>query len=385
MRAVFVLAAKDLRQRLRDRSFFILGILAPLALSYVLSLVLGGALETGFDPTYVVVDEDGSATSQQVLGTLSQIGFETVEVASQADGLAKISDGEASAGFVLPAGFGAAVDANRAAEIVVLGNQSAEIGTLVAEAIAQGIAGEIGAVQLSVGSALSLGGGDPQQLAAAASEQPQALMLNEEVAGTRQLDAKTYFAVSIATFFLFFTVQFSVLSLLEEQRDGTMARLLAAPINPMALLVGKSLSSVIMGLFSMAVLVVATTLLLGASWGNPLGVAVLSLAGVLAAMGVGLIVGSFASSAEQAQQYASIVAVVLGFLGGVFFPITQSEGLLASVSRLTPHFWLVRGFGDNAGVGTFGDVLTASGWVLLFAAVTIGVGAARRNRLGVTA
>lgn len=385
MDAVFVLAAKDLRQRLRDRSFFILGILAPLALSYVLSLVLGGALETGFDPSYAVVDEDGSATSRQIVETLAQVGFDTVEVSSADEGLAMISDGEVAAGFVLPAGFGAAVEGNQAAEIMVLGNRAAEISTLVAEAIAQGIAGEIGAVQLSVGSVLSLGGGDPQTLAASASEQPPSLVLNEEVAGTRQLDAKTYFAVSIATFFLFFTVQFSVLSLLEEQRDGTMARLLAAPIKPMSLLIGKSLSSVVMGLFSMAVLVVATTLLLGASWGNPLGVVVLSLAGVLAAMGVGLIVGSFASTAEQAQQYASIVAVVLGFLGGVFFPITQSEGVLASLSRLTPHFWLVRGFGDNAGVGTFGDVLSASGWVLLFAAVTIGVGAARRHRLGVTA
>lgn len=384
MNAALIIAGKDLRQRLRDRSFFILGIAAPLALSYVLSLVLGSALETGFDPVYVVVDEDQSSTSAQIAATLDEIGFQTLAAESRVDAVDMIDSGEASAGFVLPPGFGAAVNSNQATDITVLGNRGAEISTLVAEAIARGVAGEINAIQLSVGSALALGGGPPEELAKEAVNQAPSLSLNEEVAGTRQLDPKTYFAVSIATFFLFFTVQFSVLSLLEEQRDGTMARLLAAPINPMTLLVGKSLSSVVMGLISMAVLVVATTLLLGAVWGNPGGVIVLSLSGVLAAMGVGLIVGSFARTAEQAQQYASIVAVVLGFLGGVFFPISQTEGVLASLSQLTPHFWLVRGFGDNAGVGSFGDVLTASGWVLGFAVVTIGVGALRRNRLGVT-
>ncbi len=385
MRAVFVLAGKDLRQRLRDRSFFIMGILAPLALSYVLSLVLGGALETGFDPVYVVVDEDMSATSAQITGTLDEIGFETVAASTKAAGLAMIDDGEASAGFVLPAGFGDAVATNQEIEITVLGNQGAGIATLVAQAIAEGVAGEISAVQLSVGSVLAAGGGDQTELAQSASARPNALVLTDDVAGTRQLDAKTYFAVSIATFFLFFTVQDSVLSILEERRQGTMSRLLAAPIKPVALLVGKSLSSLVGGLFSMVVLVLATTLLLGASWGNPIGVAILSVAGVLAAMGVGLIVGSFAKTAEQAQQFAAIVAVTLGFLGGVFFPITQTEGILASVSRLTPHFWLVRGFGDNAGVGTLADVLVATGWILVFAVLTLGVGVMRRSRLGVEA
>ncbi len=385
MKAIFVLAGKDLRQRLRDRSFFIMGILAPLALSYVLSLVLGGALETGFDPVYVVVDEDGSATSSQISETLEQVGFETVAASTKAAGLAMIDQGEASAGFVLPAGFGAAVAANQEAEIIVLGNQGAEIATLVAQAIAEGVSGEINAVQLSVGAVLVGGGGNQAELVQAAGASGASIVLADDVAGSRQLDAKTYFAVSIATFFLFFTVQDSVLSILEERRQGTMARLLAAPIRPVALLVGKSLSSLVGGLFSMLVLVIATTFLLGASWGNPLGVAILSVAGVLAAMGVGLIVGSFAKTAEQAQQFAAIVAVTLGFLGGVFFPITQTEGILATVSRLTPHFWLVRGFGDNAGVGSLGDVLVASGWILAFAAITLGVGVMRRSRLGVQA
>ena len=49
-------------------------------------------------------------------------------------------------------------------------------------------------------------------------------------ATTKELDVTTYYAAGMAVFFLFFTVQFGVASLLEERKEGTLSRLLAAPI-----------------------------------------------------------------------------------------------------------------------------------------------------------
>ena len=63
----------------------------------------------------------------------------------------------------------------------------------------------------------------------------------------------------MAVFFLFFTVQFGVTGLLEERNDGTLARLLAAPISRAAILFGKLLTSFALGVISMTVLVAATT------------------------------------------------------------------------------------------------------------------------------
>ena len=40
MRAALHIAAKDLKQRIRDRSAFMLGILAPLGLAFIFSLIL---------------------------------------------------------------------------------------------------------------------------------------------------------------------------------------------------------------------------------------------------------------------------------------------------------------------------------------------------------
>ena len=41
MRPALLLAAKDLRQRLRDRSLFIFGALVPFALTFIFDLLLG--------------------------------------------------------------------------------------------------------------------------------------------------------------------------------------------------------------------------------------------------------------------------------------------------------------------------------------------------------
>jgi ABC-2 type transport system permease protein len=127
----------------------------------------------------------------------------------------------------------------------------------------------------------------------------------------------------------------------------------------------------------MSVLVTATAVLMHAEWGEPLGVALLILAGVLAATGVTAVVASLARTPEQAGSWQAIIAVVLGLLGGAFFPISQSGSVLATLSLVTPHAWFLRGLGDLAGPGG-----PLSAWpsviaLLVFAAVTLTIGLVR--------
>jgi ABC-2 type transport system permease protein len=56
--AALVVAGKDLRQRLRDRTAYIVGILAPLVLAGLISLAFGRS-GIDFHATFAVVDEDG--------------------------------------------------------------------------------------------------------------------------------------------------------------------------------------------------------------------------------------------------------------------------------------------------------------------------------------
>jgi ABC-2 type transport system permease protein len=391
MNAAFRIAGKDLRERLRDRSALMMALVLPLVLAFVYDLVFGSAaVPRPFD--YAVVDLDGGRVAQvfvtDVLQDIERQGFVRIRRAgsvTEAEELA--GDGTVDAAFVLPAGLSGAVGGSAPAVIDVIGNVDSPTGTDVAWSIARSYAVELDATRLAVATALvdlDPAQVPPERLAAiarraAATARP--VLLADVSAANRILDAKTYFAAGMAVFFLFFTVQFGVSSLLDERSQATLGRLLAAPVPRGAVLVGKLLTSLALGVTSMTVLVLATSVLMGADWGDPLGVALLVLAGVLAATGVTALVASLARTAEQAGGWQAVLAVVLGLLGGAFFPISQVGGITATLSLITPHAWFLRGLAELAGGGPAWSVLPAVGAMLVFTAITGGIALLRLDRV----
>ena len=58
MRTALLIARKDLALRMRDKSVFIYGILAPLGLALIFSFVFGPLDSATFHAEYAVVNED---------------------------------------------------------------------------------------------------------------------------------------------------------------------------------------------------------------------------------------------------------------------------------------------------------------------------------------
>lgn len=387
------IALKDLTQRVRDRSAFLWGIVAPLGLAAIFSLLFGPV--TDFEASFAVADLDGgnvAAGFVQQLGVLEEEGVFILEVADSVEAAEMlVDDGSVDAAFVIPAGFSVSVSAGEAVDVEVVGNVDQAIATQVARSIAAGFAGEINTVGAAACTVLTAQGescaGTPAlgTLAAAALEEPVFLdspaVLVASPAASKELSPETFYSAGMAILFLFLTVQFGVLGLLEERQNGTMSRLLAAPISPRSIVAGKALTSFVLGIVSMTVLVVGTTLLLGAEWGNSLGVAVMVLAGVIAAMGIMFVVAAFARTPEQASNLQAIIAFVLAMLGGTFFPIAQVGGFVANLSLLTPHAWFLRGLGDLAASGGVSSVFPAALYVALFGIVTGGLAQLRIGRV----
>jgi ABC-2 type transport system permease protein len=388
MAASLDIAGKDLRQRIRDRSAILLAIVVPLALAAIFSVLFGpAATPRPFD--YAVVDHDGGPITQafttEVLEFLETEEIVTVEAMDEEAARQAVSDGDLDAAFVFPAGFSDAVRSDRPVEVQVVGSVDSPTGSSVARSIARSYVADLDAARVAVAAVVHRQPGSTDEEISAIAEQvataPPPVALNDVSATAKVLDSKTYFAAGMAVFFLMFTVQFGVSSLIEERSDGTLARLLAAPVRRSSILVGKLLTSIVLGVVSLSVLVVATSLLLGARWGDPLGVALLILAGVLAATGITSVVASLARTPEQAGSWQAVIAVSLGLLGGAFFPIQQSGSFMATVSLITPHAWFLRGLGGLVGEGTVLDALPAVAALLCFAIVTGAIALARIGRV----
>ncbi|MDH5372956.1 MAG: ABC transporter permease [Acidimicrobiia bacterium] len=389
MKAAIIIAAKDLRQRVRDRSAIIMGIVAPFALAAIFSLLLPSS--QGFHTEYAVVDLDHGPVSalftEQILPGVVDSGFADVRTVDDREAAAVLVEGgEVDAAFVIPAGFSQSITSGRDATISIIGNVDAGFSTQIAEAIASSFAEEVNAVSLSVAAAL---GGftviQPEALAdlsARAAVFEPAILVEDSEADSKQMTDKTFYSASMAIMFLFFTAQFGILSLLAERRQGTLPRLVAAPVGPWTIVIGKALTGFVLGVVAMTVLIAASTLLLGADWGNPIGVVLLALAAVVSATGVSAMAATMARTEEQASGWNAIVAMTLAILGGTFFSLDRAPEFVGRLSLLTPHAWFLRGLDELASpAGGVADVLPATGVMVAIGVVTGGIGLLRARKL----
>jgi ABC-2 type transport system permease protein len=390
VRIALLVAAKDLKQRLRDRSAILLAVVAPLGLAVIFSQLLGSS--TGFHTRWIVADLDGGAMAtvlrQDVIGSLQAAGVaDVIDAPTAEEARAAVASGEQDVAFVIPMDFTAAIQAGRPATVEVVGAEDEGLATEIARSVARRFGTGIVAVQLAVHTVGELGGrglppAEQVRIATAAAGLPPTVTLIDDPTPIRQLNLPTYFAASMSVLFLFFAAQGGIVSLFEERRSGTLARILAGPVRPGSILAGKSLGSLALGVIAMTVLIAATTLLIGADWGPPHGVLLLIVAAVVSAIGISTLVASFATSAQAAAAASSAVAITLGILGGTFLPTAQAPEVMATLALLTPHGWFLLGLGDMQGAGSsFTDGLPAVAVLLAMGAVTYALGAVRVRRL----
>jgi len=385
-RAATIILRKDLRLRLRDRSVLLFAFVVPLALTFVFSQLF--PTQEDFELTAGVVDLDGgdvaTGFTQGVVAALVDDGLvEATTFADEAGARAALEDGDIAAAWILPEGFSAGVAAGEGGELRVLVNPDRTLSAEVARGIADGYRAELDRISLAVSTSAAaaqgtLSGPQLEQLAARAVEQIPPVDTVEVIASDQQLDPTSYLAAGMAVFFLFFTVTFGITGFLEERQQGTLQRLLAAPIGIGTVHLGKAMGAFVLGIVSMTVLSIASATMLDASWGDPIGVAVLIVAGVISALGVMAFVGSFARTAEQAGNLQSIVALVFGLAGGVFFPV--GAGTLGQLALLSPHGWFLRGLGDLVGSDRWTAVLPATGALVAFGVAFAVPGALRMRR-----
>jgi ABC-2 type transport system permease protein len=360
----------------------------PLGLAAAFSLLIPGG--TAFHTAFVH-DADGgpvaAALVEHLTGPVADAGFADVSVSSsEAAALEALDDGSTSVAILIPAGFSEAVTGGTSTTIRLVGLAEAPLGAQIASSVVGGFTSEVGAIQLAIVTADDWNPGEPlpaidPATVAAVQSLPSPIQVSDTTLDRRQADTTTFYAAAMSIMFVFFTTIHGPLGLLGERRVGTMSRLLAAPIRPGSIIVGAALVSATLGLVSMAVLVVATTLLLGATWGPPLFVAALCVAAVVAAMGVSMLVCTFARTDEQAGGWNAMIAITFAILGGAMVPLTQAPDVLRLAGRVTPHAWFLEAIDDmSAASTTFADILPAIVVLVGFGVVAGAIALARAPR-----
>lgn len=356
MNAALVIARKDLRERIRDRSALVLGILAPLLIATVMSAAFSGT--ASFHTSVGVVDQDRGGLAAAFGSMLRSPELADVvsvrTVATVAEARRLVDHGDLGAAFVLPAGFTAAAHGTGSVRIEVLGSTDQAIARQLGAALAEGFAAQVNADRLSVLTALATGSDASRtgELMAAGARLRLPVSAVSGDIGAKRLTAISYYAPSMGIFFMFFGIGFGARSYWLERRSGNLDRILAAPVRPAVVLAGKALSTLVFGLASLVTMAVVTSAFFGADWGPAPAAAALVVAIVLAAAALTAFVATLARSERQADGFASTVTFALVLLGGNFVFVSSSPAILRHLALLTPNGWAMRGFVDlQSGAG----------------------------------
>jgi ABC-2 type transport system permease protein len=368
LRAALLIARTDLRRRLRNRAFLLQALVAPLIMSVLISLAFGSGL--GLDLKIGLVDEDGSALSRQVSAGLVDADADGVSFQAVRDvGTAtrKVDDDALGAAIVIPAGFQDGLARPDPEPLGLVTNRDSPIAEGVARAVAEGIAARIQAGRLATFAVLA--DGRPAPSVADLVERDLPISLRQRSAGDEVSPAASV-GPGIGLLFLFLNVAIVARSLFEEHRQRVLDRIRSAPVSMAALLLGKGLGLVLLSCTTMGVLWLATSVLLGASWGDPVAVAALVLCSAVAVAGIAAFIAGTVRNERSADLYAMVVAFVLGILGGSLVPLSELPDGLLTATLFTPNGWALRGFAEvSAGEGHLGDVLPHLGVLLAWGLV----------------
>jgi ABC-2 type transport system permease protein len=181
-------------------------------------------------------------------------------------------------------------------------------------------------------------------------------------------------ATSQLVLFTFLTAMVGAVGLIQTRELGVAGRIRSTATPLATLLAGQALGRIAVAVFQATYLVVATALLFGASWGDPLATAAVIVLFSMVAGGAGMLVGTVARNEAQAGGLGIGLGLGLGALGGSMVPLEVMPEALIRIARFTPHAWANSAFAEIVRRGGgIGDVLSELAVLAMFAAVMLGL------------
>lgn len=363
----FAIGGVNARRFLRDRTGLFYVVVLPIALILILGLQFGG------DPTprLGVVGPGGPLVAELRAGEV----FEIVQVATSEDLVARVESSELDAGIVPPG------------DVTVAGEHPSTVGFVAAptsrgqqaRAIVDEALATVLAEQTAVRAAVSRGA-NPEAAAASAEQlAPQALggiNVRTVTTGNRRfpegLQGYDIAAPSQLVLFVFVTGLTGSAALIQTRQLGVSSRMLSTPTSARSIIAGEALGRFYICLFQGVYVLLATLLLFRVDWGDPLGAAAVVLGLSAVSAGAAMLFGTLFKRVEQASGVGLITGLCLAALGGAMMPIELFSDTLASVARVTPHFWAIDAFAEMIRDGaTVADVLPQLGVLAAYAAALL--------------
>ena len=397
------IALKDLQILFKERGEVLQLFLLPLIFIIVFSGALGalGGSDEVARLTLPVVDLDSGESARALLDGLDAAGGLQTELYEHSEAQKQLEANDINRMLVIPDGFTSGAEQGQQVELTLISHPNADLQeTEAVRLVVVGVASEMSLESQILASLRQMG-----DMQANAPEEYQVFTTDRVIAqarsqfetaqtrplievietvpsqeGQRELvESIGLVAISgIAVLFVFGTAQVTARSIYDEKKVGSFRRLLAAPMSKSALLSGKMLPNIIVGLIQFTVIFAFGVF--GLKWlglsapslgSEPLTVVLVCFVICLCSTAFGILIAAIARTENQIGGLTSLLVWGLGILGGAFIPIAFLDQFLGPVVKAIPQYWANRALSSlmlrDLGIADIStEIAVLLGFTLLF-------------------
>jgi ABC-2 type transport system permease protein len=387
--AIRALVRNDLRIFRTDRRAVIIGILVPILIAAFFGYVFGGTgnAETGKIPI-IVVDEDQSVVSKAIADDLQKDSLVLVQLLDREQAQKQVKAGKAQVAAIIPKNFGddsakALFTARNKPKVEMLIDPSQAMSSKVIEGLfvqygmqeitKSAFSGKVGEDSLA---------GYVQQVEADSARHPEAqdlqnlltalrslnrradasdgatttglqrgLTMPYEVSTTKVTSGNDVVYNGYAHSFAGMTVQFLLLAgvdagvvLLLLRDRGIWQRLRSAPLSKADFLIAKTIATMLIGIFQIALIYAAAIAIFGVRIsGSVAGFVAIAIVFCFLNSTFGLMLASVGRSAPATRGIAVMVTLLMVMVGGAWVPSFVFPKWLQQAALVAPTRWAVDG------------------------------------------
>ena len=331
---LLAMIAKEFIQLRRDRLTFAMMLGIPL-----IQLVLFGYAING-DPKHlptVIVAHEQTPFTRAIVQSLENSGYFQLVATDLSDAEADrwLEEGDAQFAVVIPAGFAKQLQRGERPQLLVAADATDPSATANAIGALQQLSQQWLQHELTGTLSYLNGKAQPYELVIQRRFNPEGLTQYNIVPGLMGV---------ILTMTM---IMMTALAVTREVERGTMENLLATPVRPLEVMLGKILPYVLIGFVQVAVILIAARLLFDVPFVGPAGWLFLGILVFIAAnLSVGITISSVARNQTQAMQMTFFFFLPSMLLSGFMFPFRGMPGWAQHIGELLPltHFIrLIRG------------------------------------------
>jgi ABC-2 type transport system permease protein len=370
----------------RDRAALALSFILPITFFSIFAVIFGGRRDTVPKITVIVVDEDQSHASRELVKGLEREGSLVIRTrpASNNKGVepgeytastaeAAVKAGDVPVALIVPHGFGENPISFRNDQqrptIQLLKDSSDMVAWQMVAGLLQKVAmASMPAVMAEQGLQSAdqfVGGFTPEQRkrmdagleqlrqfenAGAASNGPGsggiiAVTTRAVVGENKNNPMVSFYAAAIGVMFLLFTASGAAGALLDEADSGTLERVLSSRVTMTTLLAGKLAFNTLLAFSQLVLMFVWAWAVFKLDFLNHIpGFVVMGVCTAFAVGAFGMLLASICRTRAQLGALSTLVILIMSSVGGSMFPRFLMPEAMQKAGLLTINAWAIDGF-----------------------------------------